>query len=166
MAKVKATNNPTNKHCSRRQEKIMKKYYFRSVITTASLVLGLSGVGPAQADFFSGALGAAVGAPATDVYGMTCPIGTTSVQAHVNDGAAAGIQISVQVIDPIGVAASASAPDGGGASPTVILAGGAGNYLVTVHKNAASTEGYNVTMDCYDVIGAIAGTQSVLVQNQ
>lgn len=145
----------------------MKKRNFRRMMATASLVLGVSGVGPAHADFFAGALGAAVGAPATDVYGMTCPIGTASVRAFVNDGAAAGIQISVQLIDPVGIATSASAPDGGGFSPTVSLTGGAGNYLVTVHKNAAGAEGYNVTMDCHNAAGvARPGTQAVLVQNQ
>ena len=145
----------------------MGKHNFRSVIATASLVLGLSGIGPAHAETIGGALGAAVGAPATDVYGLTCPIGTASVQAHVTDTTVNGIQVSVQLIDPVGIATSASAPDGGGASPTVILAGGAGNYLVTVHKNAAGVQGYGVTLDCFNAAGvAKPGTQAVLVQNQ
>lgn len=142
----------------------MRKHNFSSVIATASLVLGLSAVGSAHADIFGGFLGA--GASATDVYGMTCPIGTTSVQANVNDGAGVGVEVSVQVIDPRGRAISASAPDGGGPSGLVALAGGPGNYLVTVHKDALANEGYAVSMDCYDAAGAIAGIQSVLVQNQ
>jgi hypothetical protein len=144
----------------------MKKRNFRRMMATASLVLGVSGVGPAHADIFGGFLGIAAGAAATDVYGMTCPIGTTSVQANVNDGTAAGNQISVQVIDPIGGAATASAVDGGGPSALAALAGGAGNYLVTVHKNTAVGEGYSVAMDCYTAAGAVAGTQAVLVQDQ
>ena len=142
----------------------MRKYNFRSVIATASLVLGLSGVGSAHADIFGGFLGAV--ASATDVYGMTCPIGTVSVKANVNDAVAAGNQICVQVIDPNGLAATACAVDGGPPSALATLAGGAGNYLVSVHKNTAVGEGYAVFMDCYNAAGAIAGTQSVLVQNQ
>jgi hypothetical protein len=129
------------------------------VIATASLVLGLSGVGPAHADIFGGFLGAA-SAGATDVYAMTCPIGTVSVKASVNDAVAVGNQI------PNGRAVTASAVDGGPPSALVTLTGGAGQYLVTVHKNTAVGEGYSVSMDCYDAVGAIAGTQSVLVQNQ
>lgn len=146
----------------------MKKSSLRSMIATASLVLGLSGVGPAHADIFGGFLGGPAGTPAsvTDVYGVTCPIGTTSVQANVNDGAGMGIEVSVQVIDPKGRAISASAPDGGGPSGLVALAGGPGNYLVTVHKDALANEGYVVSMDCYIGAVAIAGNQSVLVQNQ
>ncbi len=142
----------------------MEKHNFRSVIATASLVLGLSGVGPAHADIFGGFLGAAAGA--TDVYGMTCPIGTVSVKASVNDAVAVGNQISVQVINPHGRAITASAVDGGPPSTLVTLTGGAGQYLVTVHKNTLLGEGYSVSMDCYDVVGAIAGIQSVLIQNQ
>jgi len=142
----------------------MKKHSFRSMIATASLIFGFSSVGSAHADIFGGFLGAA--ARATDVYGITCPLGTVSVRANVNDGNTAGDQISVQVINPNGRVATASAVDGGGPSAFAILAGGAGNYLVTVHKNAAVGEGYAVFMDCYTAAGAVAGNQAVLVQNQ
>lgn len=142
----------------------MKKHNFRSILATASLVLGLSGTGSAHADIFGGFLGAAAGA--TDVYGMTCPIGTTSVRANVNDANAAGIQVSVQVINPNGLATTSTAVDGGPPSALAILAGGAGNYLVTVDKDAAGGEGYAVAMDCYTAAGAVAGNQAVLVQSQ
>jgi hypothetical protein len=142
----------------------MKKYSFRSVIAISSFVLSFSSVGSAHADIFGGFLGAAAGA--TDVYGMTCPLGTLSVRANVNDGAAAGNQVSVQVINPNGLATTASAVDSGGPSAFAILTGGAGNYLVIVHKNAAGGEGYAVSMDCYTAAGAVAGNQAVLVQNQ
>jgi hypothetical protein len=144
----------------------MKKRNFKSLIATASLVLGFSGVGPAHADIFGGFLGIAAGAAATDVYAMTCPIGTVSVQANVNDAVAAGNQICVQVINPNGLATTSCAPDGGAFSPLAILAGGAGNYLVTVDKDTAVGEGYVVFMDCYTAAGAVAGNQAVLVQNQ
>jgi hypothetical protein len=143
----------------------MEKHNFRSVIATASLVLSLSGVGPARADIFGGFLGAA-SAGTTDVYSVTCPIGTLSVKASVNDAIAVGNQISVQVINPNGQATTAVAVDNGPPSAPASLAGGAGNYLVTVHKNTGVGEGYSVSMDCYVVVGAIAGTQSVLVQDQ
>ncbi|NOT54828.1 MAG: hypothetical protein HOP18_09510 [Deltaproteobacteria bacterium] len=145
----------------------MKKSHFRTLVATAALVLGLSAAGSAHADIYGGFLGGAVpNASATDVYGVTCPIGTTSVQANVNDGAGAGVEVSVQVINPTGRAISASAPDSGGPSGLVVLAGGPGNYLVTVHKDALANEGYVVFMDCYIGAVAIAGNQSVLVQNQ
>lgn len=112
----------------------MEKHNFRNMIVTASLVLGFSAVGPAHADTFGGFLGIAAGAAATDVRGMTCPIGTTSVRANVNDGITAGNQICVQVINPNGLATTSCAVDGGGFSALVTLIGGAGNYLVTVDK--------------------------------
>jgi len=143
----------------------MEKHNFRSVIVTASLVLGLSGVGPAHADIFGGFLGAA-SPNTTDAYSINCPIGTVSVQASVNDAIAVGNQISVQVINPNGRATTVSAVDNGPPSPLATLAGGAGTYLVTVHKNTGVGEGYSVSMDCYDAAGAIPGTQSVLVQDQ
>jgi len=143
----------------------MEKHNFRSVIATASLVLGLSGVGPAHADIFGGFLGAA-SPNTTDAYSINCPIGTVSVQASVNDAIAVGNQISVQVINPNGRATTVSAVDNGPPSPLATLAGGAGTYLVTVHKNTGVGEGYSVSMDCYDAAGAIPGTQSVLVQDQ
>jgi hypothetical protein len=143
----------------------MEKHNFRSVIATASLVLGLSGVGPAHADIFGGFLGAA-SPNTTDAYSINCPIGTVSVQASVNDAIAVGNQISVQVINPNGRATTVSAVDNGPPSPLATLAGGAGTYLVTVHKNTGVGEGYSVAMDCYDAAGAIPGTQSVLVQDQ
>ena len=137
----------------------MKKHHFRSVIATASLVLGLSGSGSAHANIFGGFLGAVAGT--TDAYSVTCPIGTISVKANVNDAIAVGNQISVQVINPNGRAVTKSAVDNGPPSALATLVGGAGTYLVTVHKNTGVGEGYSVAMDCYDAVGAIAGTQSV-----
>jgi hypothetical protein len=144
----------------------MKKQNLKSVIATASLALGLSAVVPVHADTFGGALGNP--AASTDVYAAACPIGTTSVSASVNDGATAGVQINVQLINPQGDATSASAPDNGAFSPVIALAGGgAGSYLVTVDKNSIGVEGYAVTMDCLNVNGKpLAGNQFVQVQNQ
>ncbi len=142
----------------------MKTQTFRRILTAASFILGSSGVAPVHADIFGGFLGALAGS--TDVYSVACPIGTVSVKANVNDGVTIGNQISVQVIDPHGRAITASAVDNGPPTALVTLAGGAGQYLVTVSKNTGVSEGYSVAMDCYDVVGAIAGTQSVIVQDQ
>lgn len=144
----------------------MSKKTFRSVVATASLVVGLSGAFSAHAD---GAFGGFLGdSPSnTDVWGLTCPIGTASARASVNDGTATGIQISVQVIDPHGRATTFSAVDGGGPSPVAVLNGGPGNYLVTVGKDATGGEGYSIVLDCHDAsTAAIAGTQSALLQSQ
>ena len=108
----------------------MKKHHFRSVIATTSLVLGLSGSGSAHANIFGGFLGAAAGT--TDAYSVTCPIGTISVKANVNDAVAVGNQISVQVINPNGRAVTKSAVDNGPPSALATLAGGAGTYLFSV----------------------------------
>jgi hypothetical protein len=97
----------------------MKKHNFRSVIATASIVLGLSSIGPAHADAIGGHLGAV--ASATDVYAVTCPVGTVSVEASVNDAIASGTQVNVQLINPNGSAITASAVDGGGPSGFVTL---------------------------------------------
>ena len=142
----------------------MKKHNFRSVIATASLVLGLSGVGPAHADAIGGHLGAVEGA--TDVYAVTCPAGTVSVEASVNDAIAAGTQVNVQLINPNGSAITASAADSGGPSGFVTLDGGAGSYLVTVSKNTEFGEGYSVSIHCNDAVGPLDETIAVLVQNQ
>ncbi len=141
----------------------MSKHLSKSAVTIAALVLGLGGGLPAHAATIGGFLGAAAGA--TDVYGLTCPVETQSVRARVNEADVAGIQFSVQVINPVGRAGSASAVNGG-LSSIVILGGRAGNYLVTVHKDAAGGEGYNVTLDCHDPTGAALGVQAVCVQNQ
>jgi hypothetical protein len=142
----------------------MKKHNFRSLIATASLVLGLSDIGPAHADAIGGHLGAVEGA--TDVYAVTCPAGTVSVEASVNDAITAGTQVSVQLINPNGSAITASAVDGGGPSGFVTLDGGAGSYLAIVSKNTEFGEGYGVSIHCNDAVGALAETIAVLVQNQ
>ncbi len=148
-------------------EYTMKAISLKNLCAAASLLAGLGGMSSAQADVFGGFLGAA--ASATDVYGMTCPLGTTSIRANVNDGgiAADGIVVSVQIVDPQGGALNATAPDFGGPSPTVIGVGpGPGNYLVLVNKNAAGNQGYVVFLDCFAGAAAVAGNQSTLVQNQ
>jgi hypothetical protein len=105
----------------------------------------------------------------TDVYGLTCPIGTVTVRTQVGNKIGGGSQfISVQVINPNGDAVSTNSPEGI-PSPTLVLSGGgAGNYLVTVHKTPSGVvEPYDINMDCFDANRiAFSGIQSTLVQNQ
>ncbi len=147
----------------------MKKHIFKSLVLTALVVLGLGGIPLAHADEdhpTGGALGAS-SASNTDVYALSCPIGTVTVEAKVNDGIALGNEISLQVIDPNGRATTQTAPDDGPPSDDLVLEGGAGNYLVTVHKNTTAVEGYTVSADCFDSAGApVPGLQLTLVQNQ
>jgi hypothetical protein len=138
-------------------------YVRRHAAMIAALLLGLGSAVPAHALTIGGFLGAPESA--TDVYALTCPEGTESVRARANEGNAAGIQVSVQVINPVGRAGSASAVNGG-LSAVVILAGEAGNYLVTVHKDAAGGQGYNVTLDCHNINGTGLGIAALRVQNQ
>jgi hypothetical protein len=141
----------------------MNKHSLKNLVTTAALVLGLGGVLPAHAVTIGGFLGTEAGA--TDVYSLTCPDETRSVRAKVNEADVAGIQFSVQVINPLGRAVTASAVDNG-LSDVAVLRGRAGNYLVTVHKDAEGGEGYNVTLDCHDANGIALGIQAVRVQDQ
>jgi hypothetical protein len=143
----------------------MNKHSWTWTARTAALVIGIIGFGivPARAATIGGFLGAA--ASSTDVYGLTCPVQTQSVRARVNEGNTTGVQFSVVVINPLGRATAASAVDNG-LSPVAILDGEAGNYLVTVHKDAEGGEGYNVTIDCHDANGSALGIRATRLQNE
>lgn len=135
-----------------------------------ALAIAASANAPAGlADAFPGSLGAGnVSIALTDVYGLTCPIGTASVRARVsNPNGSPADEITVEVINPNGRVRSAISLEGV-APPTAVLAGGTGNYLVTVHKSpSALAASYSIGLDCYNASAvAFAGTQSALVQNQ
>lgn len=83
----------------------------------------------------------------------------------MNEGNTAGVQLSMQVIDPGGRATTASNVDNG-LSPFAVLTGRAGTYLVTVHNNNAAGEGYPVSVDCHDGNGDALEAQVIRVQNQ
>jgi hypothetical protein len=129
----------------------------------AAFVIGWGGALPAHAETIGGFLGTPAGA--TDVYGLTCPEETRTVRARVNEADVAGIQFSVQVIDPSGRADSATA-ENGGQSDIVILTGRGGIYLVTVHKDEAGGEGYNVTLDCHGLNGVALEVGGTRIQNR
>lgn len=127
----------------------MKAIGIKKLCATTSLLVGLGGMSSAQADVDNETLAAA--ANLTDVFGMSCPLGTANVQAFVNDaGNADGITVNVGIVDPQGGASGrATAPDGGGVSATVGLAGaGGGNYLILVHKPQAGAQAYAVNYEC------------------
>jgi hypothetical protein len=113
---------------------------------------------------------------ATDVYALSCPIGTTHVIAEVgNKIGGTAESISMQVIVPNGRALTANALENRNTGVTMKGAG-AGNYLITVHKSFSNVvEPYDINMDCFKVVTnpdgsrkevAFEGTQSTLVQNQ
>ena len=143
----------------------MKTTSLKNLCATTSLLVGLGGMSSAQADVQNGALGAI--ASSTDAYVIVCPAGTAAVQASVDDGPAAGVVVSLQVIDPQGGATNVTAPDGGAASAPAGFPAQPGITLVLVDKASAGAEGYTAIMDCFNAGGAAApGNQSFLVQNQ
>ena len=118
---------------------------------------------------FAGTLGPGSASIApTDVYRLTCPGGTASARARVTNPDGNPVdEITVQVIAPTGLVRSAIALEGV-AAPTAIRTGAAGRYLVTVHKDSTLIASrYSIVLDCHTAAGAaIAGNQSVLIQNQ
>jgi hypothetical protein len=147
---------------SQDMKKTTRKYASMVVLAIAATANAPAGL----ADSYNGSLGASNAA--TDVYGLTCPIGTATVRARVtNPNGSPADEIIVEVINPNGRVGSAISLEGV-APPTAVLAGVAGNYLVTLHKSPSVTASYNnLVLDCYNA-GAVAfpGTQSALVQNQ
>jgi hypothetical protein len=118
---------------------------------------------------FAGLLGAgnANFAP-TDVYRLSCPIGTASIRAKItNPNGNPTDDITAQVIAPSGRVRSVIAVEGE-LPRTAILTGGAGTYLVSVHKDSTLIASrYSIVLDCYRAnSAAVSGIQSLLVQNQ
>lgn len=143
----------------------MKPISLKNLCATTSLLIGLGGMSWAQADvYFNQNLLAAVSS--TDVYGLTCPIGTNTVQAFVNDPAADGILITVQVVDPQGSATKVTAPDGAVSVPVGLPGPNAGNYLILVTKDLNGAIIYGVDFDCFAGGVAYPPVTSALVQNQ
>lgn len=146
------------------------KTTYKNVSMAALAIVAVGSAPVSLADgSFSGSLGAgnASFAP-TDVYRLTCPVGTASVRARVtNPNGNPADEIAVQVIASNGRVRSVIALEGE-IPRTAILTGGAGSYLVSVHKDSTLIAArYSIVLDCYRVnSAAIAGNQSVRVQNQ
>lgn len=136
------------------------------------LPVGLGVTLPTYADLFAGFLGAP--ASSTDVYGLTCPVGTVAVRAFVNDnGGVDNVRLTAQVINPQGDATTVfTALDNGVSATAILVGGGPGNYLVTISKSqpagtVLAAENYLATMDCFNAGGnPFPGNQALLVQNQ
>lgn len=161
----------------------MKTKSFRNVLATASLLAGLAGAssvqanGPAQVVFGTLQNVFPFVPTATDVYRLTCPIGTTGVSANVTDliGVAAPL-VTLQIVKPqplpFGAVGTTDPIDGfqfvaGGAfvqlpSPTVTLNNGSGQYYLFVDKNVTGVENYRMTAHC----NAGATPVPVQIQNQ
>lgn len=148
----------------------MKTTLRKSVSMAALAIATLVNASVSWADGpFAGSLAAgnAIFAP-TDVYRVTCPVGTASVRARVtNPNGNPTDEITVQVITPTWLVRSAISLEGV-APPIAVIAGGAGKYLVSVHKDSTLiTSRYSIVLDCYNANStAFAGSQSVLIQNQ
>jgi len=143
----------------------------RKSVNAVALAVAVSVIAPAGlADGpFAGTLGAGTAAFApTDVYRLTCPGGTASARARVTNPDGSPVdEITVEVVAPTGLVRSAISLEGV-APPTAVRTGAAGRYLVTVHKDATLIAArYSIVLDCHTAAGAaIAGNQSVLIQNQ
>jgi hypothetical protein len=107
----------------------------------------------------------------TDVFGLTCPNGTASVRARgTNPDGSGADEISVQVINPNGAVKTAISLEGVSPPTAVLLVGGAGHYLVSVHKDSSAVVvPYSIVLDCYNASVPpvpFPGNQSTLIQNQ
>jgi hypothetical protein len=152
------------------RSKEMKATFFKNVNMAALVIIAIVNAQVSLADGpINGSLtaGNANIAP-TDVYRLACPAGTATVRARVtNPNGNPADEITVQVIAPATGRARSAISLEGIAPPTAILAGGAGNYLVTVHKDSTLIASrYSISLDCYTTIAAIAGNQTVMLQNQ
>lgn len=147
-------------------------FSFKNICAMTLIPAALGVSLPTYADVFLGNLGGP--ASSTDVYGVTCPLGTVTMRAAVDDnGGVDNVRLTVQVINPQGDATTAFTAVDNGLSATATLAGGGpGNYLVTISKSQPSgtvllVENYLANMDCFNAAGApFPGNQALLVQNQ
>jgi hypothetical protein len=116
---------------------------------------------------FNGTLGTA--ASATDVWGVLCPSGTSSLRCQVTDTGGSGDNVSFGVCcaNTHGPTSGCiTAPDGG-TSVAVSASPGPGEYAAKIFKatpvgNAAGQETYRVDLTCLGPGGGVV----VLLQNQ
>jgi hypothetical protein len=155
----------------------MKTNKLNPCVKAALLALGLSAMQSATADiYFDNTVFLNTAPSATEVYALTCPIGTTKVKAQVGNklGGVAEF-VSVQIVTPNGRALSANSRENV-PSPVIETSASSGIHLVTVHKSEGIfIEPYDLFLDCFkrakDAQGKfvdveIQGTQSTLVYNQ
>ena len=106
-------------------------------------------------------------ASSTDIWGVLCPIGTSSLRCRVTDtGGVDDIRFGVCCENKHGpISQCITAPDGGTSAP-VLARPGPGEYEAKVFKatpvgNAAGQETYRVDITCLGGGGMVA-----LIQNQ
>lgn len=135
----------------------------KSALMKASLLFALGHVASASADDLIQYLGSAAGA--TDYYTVTCSNDSQNGVTHhltvqiKDQPPKAAPWVSVQVVKGKAARNATDAVDGdAGYSPAVTIAGGGGNYLVTVDKSSAGTEYYALSYHCEDVNGKHTGT--------
>jgi hypothetical protein len=134
----------------------------------------------ADGPFLSGLQAGNVNFSPTDVYTITCPVGTATVRASLSNQNGSNVdEITVQVTRPANNAANnfrtrSVIAHEGLATRTATLTvqpaqTSAERYLVTVTKDStpvALALPYRLSTDCYNAAGApLAGNQTVIVQN-
>lgn len=104
---------------------------------------------------------------AVDLYEVSCATGTASLQAQVKDFAPVrGPKVSVQIIKGTAATNSADAIDADAAySPLVSLAGGEGQYYVSVSKTGLAAEAYILEYHCMSSTGGHTDTSISTLQN-
>jgi hypothetical protein len=121
-----------------------------------------------------GRLGTASGSAATDVYEVSCPVGTAKLYVSVKDlPSALPSLVSIQTTkNRKSSTLSVDSLDGDNSySIPVTLAGRAGTYLIMINKNLSSTPGYekySAVFHCQDAGGNHLSGQPdpVMTQNQ
>ncbi len=134
---------------------------------------GYSALASAHTQF--GVLGKTTsGASATDVYQLSCPVGTAKLYLRIADSAPV-LPSLVSIQATKNSKSSTLSVDGGDGdafySSAVTLTKGAGTYLITLNKNLSSTKGqeqYSAEFHCLDAGGNHIGNQPdpVMTQNQ
>jgi hypothetical protein len=119
-----------------------------------------------------GAVGSKLtGAAATDVYSVTCGLGTSNLYVRVKDLAPVlAPSVSIQAKKSAKSSVLSRDPVDGDVlySPAVSVAGAAGLFTVNVNKSASSVKGienYAADIYCRNAAGDKTGTKKVLSQN-
>lgn len=152
----------------------MNNITLKNAAVIATLMGGFVAAPAAHAVVVAGNLGA--GALSTDLYRVTCPIGTTRLSGTVTDLGFGSNGVSVRLafveVHPTG-AISATAIDNENPFPFVFpsaatsLVRGAGQYYMYVWKDgAAIAESYSVNYNCLNIFGAALGSARVTLQSQ
>jgi hypothetical protein len=121
----------------------------------------------ASADFFPGqTLGGTI--LQTDVWALTCGLGTVRAVASVTDSAGIdGRRINVCVTNVDGAPGQCRSTDAG-FSGEAVATGGPGHYIVTINETGAASaaEAYSLFIACRNSTGGITPHSHFQMQNQ